>query len=479
MNNPTVRRVRVLACVLVALAGPATRAPAQVIDRARRPVAPPEAAFKFPNVRMPTVLANGLQLYVVEDHAVPVVAVRVVMSADSTFDPPGRAGLYDVTLGTLLEGTTTRNADQFAAAAADIGTDVRPTGFTTTPALFPRALELLADMLIHPTLDSAAVERRKSIQIGAVRRAAQNPVTAPRRLFYSLLYGADDPFARSLAPSEGSVTSITRADVAAFYVANVRPGTTSIVITGDVSTAEALATARGAFESWPSGGRAVEGPSSASTVGARPTTIYIYDVPGAQTYLYVGAAGPPRTSPESYAADVTSAVATVRLQRELRERRSFMYSGVIGFTWRRGTRASTFVGSTVVAAQKVDSALIEWLSMLRGLRGVEPISSDELAAARRSRIGSLAAGIDGPDLVAARLVEVFRDSLPLDYFDRYAARASSVTAADLTATAARVIDMEHLVVVVAGDRKVIEPALRAANLAPVVIVDSSGHPVAP
>jgi zinc protease len=478
MTASPMRHRGAIVFALAVLASLPVRASSQALDRAQRPLAPPELAFKFPNVPMPVVLSNGLRVYVVADHSVPVVAVRVVTSADSTLDPRGKEGLYAVTIGALHEGTRTRSAEQLAGAAADIGTDVRPTGFTTTTALFPRALDLLADMVMHPRLDSAAVERRKQIQTGAEGRVAQATVTVPRHLFYAMLYGADDPFVRSLVPTEASVASITTAEVTAFYASHLQPQNTSIIITGDVTGTDAAARVRQAFGSWPRG-TALPPVSSEGGVIGHPTTIYLYDVPGTQTYLYVGAAGPARTSPESYAADVMSAVSTARLQRALREKRSFMYSGTTGFTWRRAARPSAFVGSTLVAAQKVDSALVEWLAMLRGLRGGEPITADEVAAARRSRVGSLAVRIDGADSLAARMVELVRDTLPLDYFDRYAARASSVTAGELTAVAARVIDMDHLIIVVAGERKIIEPALRAANLAPVVIVDASGRPVSP
>ncbi len=478
MIASSMHRRGVIVIALIALAGLPTHGSSQALDRSQRPHAPPEPAFKFPNVRMPSVLSNGLRVYVVEDHSVPVVAVRVVTSADSTLDPAGKEGLYAVTIGVLREGTRTRSAEQLAGAAADIGTDVGPSGFTTTTALFPRALELLADMLMHPMLDNGAVERRKIIQAGTAGRIAQATVTVPRHLFYAMLYGAGDPFVRSLVPTQASVGSITTADVAGFYASHFQPQTTSIVISGDVIGVDAVAKVRQAFGPWPRGAALPSTSSAAGAVG-RPTTIYLYDVPGAQTYLYVGAAGPARTSTESYAADVMSAVATARLQRVLREKRSFMYSGTMGFTWRRAARPSAFVGSTLVAAQKVDSALGEWLSILRGLHGGEPITADELAAARRARVGSLAARIDGPDSLAARMVELVHDTLPLDYFDRYAARASTTTADELTAAAARVIDMEHLIIIVAGDRKIIEPALRAANLAPLVIVDANGRSVSP
>ena len=469
-----VRRVWAFSHAVAAFAFMSTGASAQSVDRARRPAVPAARAFEFPKVPMPSLLSNGLSVYVVEDHSVPVVSVRVVTAADSTFDPAGKEGLYAVTLGALTEGTAARSAEQLAAAVADIGTRVTPAGFTTTTAIFPRALGLMVDMLARPRLDDSAIERRKALQSAAVRRLAQAPVTAPRHLFYAMLYGADDPYVRSLVPTESSIGSITTSDVAGFYASQLRPERTSIVIAGDVKPAEAVREARRAFEPWPGNRAALPAPPSWRTP-ARPTTIYLYDVPGAQAYVYVGAAGPPRTSPESYAADVMSAIALVRFQQALRDKRSFMYSGAMGITWRRGPRPSAFVGSTVVAANRVDSALVDWLGMLRGLRGARPISAAELAAAQRSRIGALAARSDGADSLSARLADIVRDGLPVWYWDRYAARVSALTADDVTAAAARVIDMEHLVIAVAGDRSVIEPALRAANIAPVVLVDANGR----
>ena len=71
----------------------------------------------------------------------PVVAVRAIVGADSTWDPAGKEGLYAVTLGALREGSTTRSGDDLARAAATIGTTVAPTGFTTASSAFgPRSV---------------------------------------------------------------------------------------------------------------------------------------------------------------------------------------------------------------------------------------------------------------------------------------------------------------------------------------------------
>jgi zinc protease len=79
--------------------------------------------------------------------------------------------------------------------------------------------------------------------------------------------------------------------------------------------------------------------------------------------------------------------------------------------------------------------------------------------------------------LAARVVEMVRDGLQLDYFDQYATRMASVTATDVAAAVSKYVDLEHLIVVVTGDRATIEPALRAANIAPVVVVDANGKPI--
>jgi zinc protease len=72
-----------------------------------------------------------------------------------------------------------------------------------------------------------------------------------------------------------------------------------------------------------------------------------------------------------------------------------------------------------------------------------------------------------------------RDGLPLDFYDTYAARVASVTGAEVAAAASKYIDTKHLVIVATGDRAILEPALRAANIAPVIVVDPNGKPIEP
>ena len=310
------------------------------------------------------------------------------------------------------EGTVSKNVDQLAEAFADIGSTATPAGFTTTTGGFARALALTAEMMMHPTLDDAGIERRKALQAANARRLSQIPSAVPRHLFYAALYGADDPYVRSLVPTESSVAAITRDDVARFYEENFRPQTTTIVVAGDVSDAAATAAVTRAFGGWQRG----PAPNRTATARTRPspspTTIYLHDVPGPQAYVYVGGLGPARTSPDFYAVETMGVISGTRMQRTLRDRRSIMYSGNSGVIWRRAPQPSPLVGSTAVNAAKVDSALVEWLSLLRGLSGDQPVTPQELEAARRSRVGALAARIDGPGDAGVRSLETRSGAQP-------------------------------------------------------------------
>src|SRR4051812_43471632 len=148
MTNTTRTMALSLAFAAIAVMT-ARRASSQAPEPARpAPAAPQE--FRFPHVNAHT-LANGLRVYVVEDHSAQVVAVRAVFSIDSTFDPVGKDGLYQVTFTALREGTTTRTPAQLADASARIGTAVAPNAFSTVPSQFESALALMGDMLMNPS----------------------------------------------------------------------------------------------------------------------------------------------------------------------------------------------------------------------------------------------------------------------------------------------------------------------------------------
>jgi zinc protease len=99
-----------------------------------------------------------------------------------------------------------------------------------------------------------------------------------------------------------------------------------------------------------------------------------------------------------------------------------------------------------------------------------------MVLARGALTGALPAQIETDDLLANRVMAMIQNDVPLDFYNSYGDRIAAVTPAGVTAAAAKHLDLSRLVIVVAGDRKTVEPALRAANIAPIVIVGEVGKP---
>ena len=216
---------------------------------------------------------------------------------------------------------------------------------------------------------------------------------------------------------------------------------------------------------------------------ASKTTIYLYDRPNSpQSVVTIGQIGPSRSSDDFYALEVMNTVfgqlSGSRLSQNLREKHAYTYGANSFWQWRRSPEVATFIGSSSIVAPKTDSALIEWLGELRGIRGERPVTDKELDFARTNRIAGLPATLESDDQIAnAVAFTILQNNLPPDYYQQYVRRISTISAADVSAAASKYIDPDNATIVIVGDRKVIEPGLRAANVAPIVIVDENGKPV--
>lgn len=471
----TMTRTALFACAAAVVAGPAL---AQTLDRSQRPVAPPAAPFRLPAVEMRT-LRNGIPVAVIQNHTLPIVAVRAVIDAGPLLEPADRAGLANLVNGMLVEGTTTRSADQLAQAFADLGTQVTPQGFTTIDQNLDRALELMADMLMHPAFPEAALARNKANTLANLRRLREQPGFLADRVFNSVLFGPDHPYAR--VATEQTVGAVTRADLVAFHSDWFRPQNVKLVVVGDISPADAAARLERAFGAWPAGGKTARYDVPAARPSG-PTTIYLLDRPNSpQSTVRVGQVGPPRDTPDYYALETMNTVfgglSGARLNSNLREAHAYTYGAGSGLQWRRPPQVSTIRGQSDIVAAKTDSAIVEWLREIRGIRGERAITDTELAFARNNRTAGLPLRFETVTQVAFAIADLLQNGIPTNFYDTYAQRIGQLGAADLSGVATKYFDPQRSVIVVVGDRKVVEPGLRALGM-PLVIVDENGNPVA-
>src|SRR5207245_259036 len=101
---------------------------------------------------------------------------------------------------------------------------------------------------------------------------------------------------------------------------------------------------------------------------------------------------------------------------------------------------------------------------LRGMRGERPVTPEEMTFAKNQLVAALPVRIETNDNAADAIADAMRSGAGLAYYSDYARRVQSVTEREVSNAARTYFDLDHMVIVVAGDRKVIEPVLQAANL---------------
>jgi zinc protease len=165
-----------------------------------------------------------------------------------------------------------------------------------------------------------------------------------------------------------------------------------------------------------------------------------------------------------------------RLNANIREQKGYSYGVNSLFNYGKGP-GSFEAGGEIVTA-KSDSALIEFMKELRGIRGARPITDEELKTAEDNLVQGLPQNFSSVRGVNGSISDIFLEDLPQDYYQTYTQHVRAVTKDDVARVANKYIDVDHLAIVIVGDRKEIEAPIKATGVAPVVLLDVNGDPVA-
>ncbi len=471
--------------------------PAKVqIDRNQQPGPGRPRDFE-PPVPQRLQLHGGIDLLVVERHQVPTIAAGIYFPGGALTDPREKPGLASFTARLLTEGTTTRSSLQiaeesdFIAARLNVRVD-REDFVASTEVLtqhWPRALELLADVLANPTFPDQEVERIRKERLTDLRRLRDDANAIAGRVSTGVLYGRDTPYGHPTSGRESSIAALVRNELVGQHEQAFRRGRPTVVLVGEVETdsvARQLEAALSAWANTPSplmeGGKEREPPhlpiEGSDWSKRAPTTIYLVDKPGAaQSVIAAGQLAVSRFDPDYIPLIVMNMAFggqfTARLNMNLREDKGYTYGYRSHFEWRRARSAFSAGGSVQTAVTK--EALIETLKEFRDLRGNRPIGDEEFEKARLGLIRGYPPTFETPGQIVGRLLDLVHYHLPDDYFRGQIARLQAVTLDDVQRVAATHIDPDHLAIVVVGDRAATEAGLAELDL-PIVHLDYEAQP---
>jgi predicted Zn-dependent peptidase len=202
-----------------------------------------------------------------------------------------------------------------------------------------------------------------------------------------------------------------------------------------------------------------------------PAQIYIVDHPEApQSQIRIGRVGVPRSTPEFFPLEVLNTILggsfTSRLNQNLREEHQYTYGAASRFDMRLS--AGPFVAAAGVQTDKTAEALKEFFTELNAIS--TPVPADELARARNYMALSFPGDFETTRDLSVRLEELIIYNLPDNYFSQYVANIQAVSATAVQNAARAHIQPSRVAIVIVGDRKAIEPGIRALNLAPVRVM---------
>lgn len=415
------------------------------------------------------VLDNGMVIYLLEDHELPLVTITATMRTGSWLDPSDKIGLAGMT-GVVMRtggggGFSAEQVDEeLEQFAGDVSIGIgRQSGSASLDVLskdVDRGLEILAGLLRAPAFEPARVELARLQAIEGIRRRQDNPGSVVSREFTKMLYGSDHPSARE--SSVDSITRITRDDLIRFHRNTIHPNGMILGVTGDFKRNEMLGLLRKMFGDWKKG-----------TV----PELKIPDVPEAellglvvrfvgkdtsQTHLRVGHLSIKENDPDYVALAIANDILggssfRSRLFNDVRSKRGLAYS--VGSRLNTGThdqgvwlmRAET----KLISTQEVIERFVANIERMR----VEPVTDAELAEAKEAYVNSFVFSFSSPSAIVSRLIELEYDGLPKDFLQQLRAKVVRLTKEDVLAAAKKHLRPDRLKIVAVGSGETLPKAL--------------------
>jgi len=435
-----------------------------------------QARFE-PSVPVQRKLKNGARVLIVENHALPLVAIDVRFLHGVDADLPGKAGLAEFVADTVDEGTKSRPAEKLAEEIEDLAAHLGAGASLETANVhlncltetLPKALELMADVVQNPAFRPEDVERVRVLKLTALEQKKANTGALAADQAAKILYGPDHPWGQPAGGTPQSIASITPADLAAFHARYWVPNDAVISVAGDVSAAEIVRLLEQKLGSW----KAKPLPKTPLKPFPRLARreIVALEKPGTtQSQVWVVGhlfkATDPDAIPMRVANMTLGGLFTSRLNMNLREKHGYSYG--VGSSVSLLRRTGSFLARGGIVSQNTVEAVAEYENELQRFSNGD-VTPVELAAAKEALVRGLPAALETNDAVSGAMANLVSLGLPLDYYRTFAARVGKVSRADVKRVATRWITPSRWPVVIVGPVAQSKEALKKLNLGPVSV----------
>lgn len=417
----------------------------------------PARPFHFPKYETKK-LANGLTVYIIEDHREPLVSyVLELASAGASANEPWKAGLASTTAQLLRQGTKTRTAQQLAkeidlsggSLDSGAGYDTATAQCTMMKSKAGLGIELLSDIVLNPTFPQDEIDRLMRQTLSGLQVEYEDPQSLSGLLTRRIAFG-NHPYGIPVEGTPDTVGKLKREDIVGFYDAHYGPAFAYLAISGDVTPEEAIAQAEKYFGPWnnPASSPGIMQPQKST--GRR---IVALDKPDAvQTQYSIAQVAIARNDPDYIPLQIANQIFggsfNSRLNMKLRANEGLTYGASSALESQKQT--GLFAARSFSRTDKTVTAIKMMSDLLADYRE-HPVTEAELNDAKAYLAGSFALSVETPNAVAQRVLTAAIMGLPANYWDGYRDRILAVTAEEVSEAVKRTLIPDKMDIVAVGN----------------------------
>jgi zinc protease len=405
------------------------------------------------------VSKGGIEAWLVEDYAVPLVALEFAFKGGASQDPLGRPGVATLLAGLIDEGAGPYDAEGFHRALDEdaiemsfsADRDILSGRMQTLSRNSARAFELLELAVTKARLDSEPFDRVVSQIAASLKREANDPDHVAGRMFRALAY-PNHPYGLPVRGDLSNLPTLTKGDLVDMRAATFARGQLKIAAVGAIDAAALASHLDHVFGALP------EQPHLApiatvdfSGEGARE----VIDIDVPQSTIRFGRQGIARKDDDFIAATVVNhilggGIFSARLFREVREKRGLAYSVYSQLS--SYDHAAMLTGGTSTKNERAAESMAVIETEIASLSNFGP-TEEELDKAKKYLTGSYALRFDTSTKIAGQLVHLQTEGFGVEYLDERNKLIAAVTMDDAKRAAKRLFGDAKLLVAVAGRPK--------------------------
>ena len=448
---------RLICSILVLIALVATSFAADSGRANPRTMSFPPLRYDIPKAER-VVLECGMPVYLLRDPELPIINISAMVRTGSVYEPAALSGLASLAGSVMRSGGAggvppERMDDEleFMASSVEsgIGADMGTVSLTSLTRNFSPTLKIFADVLLRPDFSEKRVDIARKHLIEGLRRQNDDPKEIAGREINRAIY-AGHPLGN--VPTPETANAITRQGMVDFHRRFFRVDNMILAVSGDFDRTALLRELNAVF------GKASALPATVMPDIPQPAPAFaaetIYGRKEVnQTVIRMGHLGVTKESPDLYALRILDYILggsfTSRLTMEIRTNQGLAYNVDSHFEIGRRYTGS-FIAETETKAESTARAITLMKEIITGMTR-EPVTDQELNAAREYIINSFMFGFTSPASIVSQRARLEYYGYAPDYLERYRDNISKVTKEDVLAAARRNLKPEAFKLVVIGD----------------------------